>query len=181
MRTPDDAIRSIKRYMAEALGEEWEVRLWSDEGAFSYPFARVTESAPTSYGPHRRVFTDITQAVQIHCYPSKAASMSAAQSLGRQVEQQVVRAIEVGVGAVAWPRRIPLYDYDGLDDSEGSNSRETYDFLKVTNFTCNRVPDSDDQALVVVVADLRVSWAQRTEIVVETLPVNSVRVDERVS
>lgn len=179
MRTPQDAVRSVKRYMAEALGPEWEVRLWTDEGSFAPPIARVAEASPTLYAS-RRVATDITKALQVHCYQAPADSVTKGTLAAREVEQRLVTAIEVGVG-LAWPRRIPLYDYDGVPDNEGSSERNTYDFLRVSDFSVNLVHDTDEPTVVIVVADLRVAWSQPTTVDVAAQTVNSLRVDERAS
>lgn len=179
MRTVNDAIRSVKKYLAEALGDEWEVRLWTDEGSFAPPLARVSAASPTVYTSRRRI-TDIIQALQIHCYVAPAASSSAALIKARDVEQQLVRAIELGVG-LAWPRRIPLYDYDGVAETEGSSARNLYDFMRVLDFSVNAVMDSDDPNVVVVVADLRVAWSQLTTVDLSVRTVESLRVEERAS
>lgn len=178
MRTVTDAVSSIKRYMAIAL-PGWEVRLWSDEGSFKPPLARVTESAPTQYDS-RRVATDITQAIQVHCYSHPAATVSQSLREARAVEELLTVAIEVGVD-LARPRRIPLYDYDGKDAGQPSNDRNTYDYLRVVDFSVNHVQDSDEPTIVVVVADLRVRWSRATTVVVPQVTVNSLRVEERAS
>lgn len=179
MRTENDAIRSVKKYLAIALGDDWEVRLWSDEGTFAAPLARVAEASPTVYSSHR-VYTDIVQALQIHCYLPPATSTSAALTAAREVKQKLVAAIELGVG-LAWPRRIPLYDYDGVDDTEVATERSTHDFLRVLDFSVNSVPETDDPTSVVVVADLRIAWSQQTTIAPVVQTVNSLRVEERAS
>lgn len=179
MRTENDAIRSVKKYLAEALGQEWEVRLWTDEGSFAPPIARIATTTAASYDS-RRVFTDIVQALQIHCYLAPARSTSAALIAARSVAQQLVTAIELGVG-LAWPRRIPLYDYDGVPEDEGSDARNTYDFLRVLDFSVNSVQDNDDPNVVIVVADLRVAWSQQTTIDPVVRTVESLRVEERAS
>lgn len=179
MRTENDAIRSVKRYLAEALGDEWEIRLWTDEGSFRPPLARVSESSPSVYTSHR-VATDVVMALQVHCYAVPAPSTSAAMLAARDVKQLLVRAFELGVG-LAWPRRIPLYDYDGVPETAGSNARNTYDFLRVRDLSINTVQDGNDPNVVVVVADLRIAWSQQTTIDPGYQTVESLRVEERAS
>lgn len=179
MRTVHDAVMSVKRYMALALGPEWEVRLWSDEGSFKPPLARVAESAPTQYDS-RRVATDLTQALQVHCYSHPKDTASESLRDARAVEEKLTVAVEVGVD-LAWPRRIPLYDYEGKALGEPSNVRNTYDFMRVVDFNVNHVGDADDRTIVVVVADLRVRWSRSTTADMGLLTVNSLRVEERAS
>jgi hypothetical protein len=180
MRTSHDAIMSVKRYMAVALGAEWEVRLWSDEGSFAPPVARVAEASPTLVARHGRVAVEVTQALQVHCYTEPADTVSGSLVRARAVEELLHTAIEVGVGE-AWPRRIPLYDYDGIDAGEPSTARNYYDFLRVADFSVNRIEDSEDATLVVVVADVRVRWSRATTIDPGTGTVESLRVEERAS
>jgi len=179
MRTENDAIRSVKRYLAIALGDEWEVRMWTDEGSFKPPLARVAEASPALYDS-MRVQTNIIQALQVHCFSAPAESTTAAMIQAREVKQLLVTAIEVGVD-LARPRRIPLYDYDGIAESEPSTKRSYYDFLRVLDLSLNVVQDSDDPNVVVVVADLRIAWSQATTVAPETVTVNSLRVQERAS
>ena len=179
MRTENDAVRSLKRYLAIALGSEWEVRMWTDEGSFKPPIARVAESTPAIYSS-KRVQTDIVMGMQVHCFTAPAASASAAMVQAREVKQLLVTAFELGVD-LARPRRIPLYDYDGLDESEPSTKRSYYDFLRVQDLSLNVAQDTDDPNVVVVVADLRIAWSQATTVSPETVTVNSLRVEERAS
>lgn len=179
MRTSQDVLMSVKRYMALALGPEWEVRLWSDEGSFKPPLARVSESAPTQYDS-RRVATDLTQAMQVHCYAHPKDTVSESLRDARAVQEKLTVAVEVGVD-LAWPRRIPLYDYQGKGPGEPSSARNTYDFVRVVDFSVNHVQDSDDPTIVVVVADIRVRWSRATTADMGLLTVNSLRVEERAS
>lgn len=179
MRTSHDVMRSLRRYVSIALGSDWEVRNWIDEGSFAPPIARVAESGPSSYSS-RRVVTDVMKPVQIHCYQSPPDSASAARSDARRVEALLVRAIEVGVD-LGRPRRIPLYDYDGVADNKPSDARNYYDYMRVLDFSVNSVFDPDDQTIVVVVADLRIAWSAYTTVDVGAKTVESVRVEERAS
>jgi hypothetical protein len=179
MRTENDAIRSVKRYLAQALGQQWEVRLWTDEGSFSPPIARVAKTTAATY-TSRRVFTDVVMGMQIHCYLVPAKSTSAALLAAGDAQQLLVTAIETGLG-LAWPRRIPLYDYDGVPEDQGSDARSTFDFLRVLDFSVNSVQDNDDPNVVIVVADLRVAWSQQTTIDPVVRTVESLRVEERAS
>lgn len=166
MRTEEDALRSLKRYMAVILGDQWEVRMASDEGSFELPFAKVAEAGPALY-TSKRVYTDVVLPTQVFCYQTPNTSISGSLRDARMVRETLVQAIEVGQPAgdgTGWPRRIPLYDYEGLDDSQGSNRRNSYDFLRVLDFSVTTIQDSDVPTGAVVVADLRLSWRRDTTI-----------------
>lgn len=177
MRTEGDVIRSVKRYFALALGDAWEVRLWEDEGSFAAPFARVAESGPALY-TSKRFITDVVMPVQVHLYPVPSDTVTGAINVARGVRETVVQAIEVGVNG-GWPRRIPLYDYDGLVESQPSSARNTFDFVRVMDLSVNSVPDSDEPTAVVVVVDMRLAWSRVTTVDAPGETVNSLRVTQR--
>lgn len=179
MRTETDALRSTKRYMAQVLGDSWEVRLWADEGSFALPLARIAEAGPALY-TSRRIITDIVLPIQVHCYPEPSDTVTGALQAARDIRELIVRAIEIGVG-LGWPRRIPLYDYDGVAESDGSDIRNTYDFLRVIDLSVNSVPDSDEPTAVVVVADLRLAWGRDTTVNPTGETVESLRVTQSAS
>lgn len=154
MRTSSDAVLSLQRYFAIAMGAEWDVRLWSDEGSFSPPVARIAEAGPLLSARHGRGSVDCTLPLQVHCYSAPAQTPSLSLARAREVEELLTTIIETGI-AGGWPRRIPLYDFPG-------ETRNAYDYLRVSDFSLARVQDSTDPTLVVVVADLRVAWSRPT-------------------
>lgn len=174
MRTHEDALRSVKRYLALVLGDTWEVRMWADEGSYAAPLAKVAESGPALFTSHR-VYTDVVQPVQVHFFLPVAATVSEAMFAARKLRQQITEAIEIGIDQ-GRPRRIPLYDYDGLSESESSSARNYYDYLKVRDLSVNTVPDSNVPTGVVVVADMRIAWSQYTTVTPDSVTVESVRV-----
>lgn len=176
MRKEEDALRSVRKYIAEVLGDDWQVRMWEDEGTFAPPFARVAESGPALY-TSRRVLTDIVMPIQVHCYPVPSDSVTGALSVARGVRETLIEAIEIGVG-LGWPRRIPLYDYDGVAVGQGSDVRNTYDFLRVLDLSINTVPDSDEPTAAVAIADMRIAWSRDTTVSTPGETVNSVRVTQ---
>jgi hypothetical protein len=165
--TAFDALLSAQRYLAIAMGVPWDVRLWSEEGAFSPPVARIAESGPLLSARHGRASTDLTLPLQLHAYTAPALTPTESLARARAAEELLHVAIEVGVGD-ARPRRIPLYSFP-------EETRNVYDFLRVVDFSVNRVSDSEDPTLVVVVADLRVQWSRATVVEPETITVADVR------
>lgn len=178
MRQERDVLRSLRRYFALILGDQWEVRQWSDEGSFEPPYARVAPAGQAIY-TSRRVYTDIVMPVQVHLYPPPQISSSAAMDVAWDLREVVVQAVEVGqidVPNAAWPRRIPLFDYADTPSVHGSDTRNYYDYIKVMDLSVNTIQDSNVPNAVVVVVDLRLAWRRDTTLtpqrgIVDSLPV----------
>lgn len=177
MRTESDVLRSVRRYFASILGDAWEVREWSDEGAFELPLAKIAEVGAATYTSHR-IVSDVVLPIQVFLYQEPNVSTSASLRDARALRDVVWRAVEVGqVGdGAAWPRRIPLYDYDGLTETQTSNKRNTYDFIRVLDLSLNSIQDSEVPTGVVVVADMRLGWRRDTTVDPGNDIVNSVAV-----
>lgn len=171
MRTELDALLSVKRYFALVLG--WEVRLWSDPGTYRPPMAKVAKSGPSASSRRGRGIADYTMPVQVFMFPDVAIDVSTGWTESLRISEMVFQAIDVGIGE-GWPRRIPLYDYAGLTDGQGSNARSYSDFLRVDDLSMNTVPDSDVPEAMIVVADMRVAWSRDTTIDVDHETVESV-------
>ena len=63
-------MRSLKRYVAMALGDDWEIRLGREEGAFERPFARVWQVAGSTYPlTGGSWLSDVVQPFVISAYP----------------------------------------------------------------------------------------------------------------
>ena len=179
MRTNIDALRSMKRYMAEALGDEWEVRLDREEGALTLPLAVVMFSGPTlNTGP--KFETMVTQPMSIYLTPVPASDGMEAQVLASEAEQILYEAFRVGVGEGA-PMRVPLYDYDGVGMDEGTEARPGPDYLRLTDFSMTQVPDESDTRRVTVTADIRATWRRRGLVPGGDKDVEAVTVDFEVS
>jgi hypothetical protein len=84
-----------------------------------------------------------------------------------------VTGVEVGVG-LAWPRRLPLWDY-----STDPETRKSYDFARVLDLSVSTVSDRAAPADVVVVCDLRLAWSRETTIRPERVTATELRVIAR--
>lgn len=166
MRTAIDALRSMNRYIALALGDTWEVRLWTDDVKLPFPFARVTFAGPTLMtGP--AMYADVTQPMVVHAYQEPQESVEAGIISALMVEDVLFNAFQGrGAGPVrSGNMRIPLYDYDGvpLDGIEsGSDTRFTSDYLRVLDFSTSHLHDPQDDRNITVSADIRVMWRRPT-------------------
>lgn len=64
----------------------------------------------------------------------------------------------VDTSVVGGPRRIPLYDYDGVSLVSPATRRFFPDFLTVADVSVGSRVDADDERRITTVAELRVSW-----------------------
>lgn len=160
-RTSDDALRSLSRYMALTLGDEWEVRLWDQEGTYRTPFARVAEAGDMILdgGPFHY---DVTQPFTVHCYPDYPDGGTTEQSrmIANETIEKLTHGLRVGVGA-GHPERIPFYNYNGVPlDGTGSDARGEHDYLRVVrgSLSVGRIPDPTDDRWITVVVNMRLTW-----------------------
>lgn len=172
MRTTTDAIRSLKKYAYAVLGTEWELRLWGEEGKFELPFAYVARAGGATPSGSA-YFGQMEAPYAVHCHPVPQDTVEASIIEAERVEQLLINGFRFqGVG-LGRPMRVPLYDYAGqvaveapasgrLDrtgpDSDGYNDVHG-DYMRITSFGVNLLPDPEDERRIAVVADIRLSWA----------------------
>lgn len=98
MRTSADVLRSLIRYSALMLGDEWEVRPWGTEGEFKFPFARVAVVAPpvVTTGPAHT--SDMAMTLAIHAYPIPGSTPDESIMEVERVKELFHLGIEVGFG-----------------------------------------------------------------------------------
>lgn len=143
MRTVEDVQRSVQRYIAAALGDTWEVRLWADEGALTTVpatddsgdpimvpdgaggFVQAVKLVPTVIvrlnGPTSTTGSawdqTVTQTVTLYVYPEPGDTESESSVRATRAQDTLQSLISQGVMAgvmVGWPWRIPLWDFDGI-------------------------------------------------------------------
>lgn len=156
-RTNTDALRSLKRYVAIALGEDYEVRLSREEGAFERPFARVWQVVGTSYPTTSgKWLADVVQPFVISAYPVRAETSDQALVAAQAVEESFFNAFRVGVGD-GRPLRVPLVNYTGV----ASNRTGVWNppiYMRVADLSTQPFPDPADDKLWTVVCDVRLTW-----------------------
>lgn len=177
MRTPLDALLSVQKYAAEVLGDAWEVRLWQDRGYVKEgePLAIVLKVGDTaSVGSAH--YADVTQPMAIHCYPAPKETVEKSIIQASRLEDVLQRGFRLqGVGLGA-PLRVPLYDYDAIEDplTVDSNDRVYADYLRLSNFTTGQLPDGEDPRRIRVIAQFSAGWRRTGQVpsgthVVETV------------
>jgi hypothetical protein len=166
-RSHIDALRSLKRYVAVALGDDWEVRLSREEGAFARPFARVWQVAGTTYPlTGGRWLADMVQPFVIAAYPEPGRDPDQAMLFAQKVENDLYRAFRVGVEN-GRALRVPLYNYYRVKDWDAGTWYPRA-FMRVNDLSTQPFPDPDDNMLWTVVCDVRLAWRRVAETVSDT-------------
>lgn len=202
MRTNEDAIRSVRRWVASALGSPpWRVRLAMD-GRFKRPFALV--DTPTQRSDSQAAAATVLHdlPIQIHLYPLVPddpvnVRASAARLIAERAGELLTTALALGVVDAADPTvrsyygRIPLWDYTDADgnplplestaaDPMASVATRRYapDYLWVPDgWTVRVMPEASEDQLFVVVANLRVQWNRNAHLRSPGTTLTSVQIE----
>lgn len=156
MRTSIDILRSLKRYIAIALGPEWEVRLLSEEGTFGRPAAQIMEATgQTITGPSHA--SDLVQTFMVHVFPVPGDTVMESLLAASEAEEKLFQAFRWGIdkGRTA---RLPLYDYAATPLDEGSSTRRTADYARILDLELSRTQSPSDELLFTVSAEVRLGW-----------------------
>ena len=156
MRTSIDVLRSLKRYSAIALGNEWEVRLLVEEGTFGRPTAQIGEATgQTITGPAHTM--DVIQTFVINAFPEPGTTVMESLINASATEEALVQAFRVGIdkGRVA---RVPLYDYENVDASSPSTARRDPDYARILDLEISRTQSPSDEVLFTVSVEVRLGW-----------------------
>lgn len=162
MRTSRDAIRSLARYMMEAFGGEWEVGFFAEEGTFARPGVMVKSTGPQLSSGSRHTI-DIIQPFAVYAYPAEAETVEGTFDNAMEAEEILWRAFNVGLEE-GRPRRVPLYDYEGVPIDEGTSLRRYPDFLRVLDASVDRAQAPEDEKKWTVTAELRLGWRRAGEL-----------------
>lgn len=162
MRTKEDALRSLARYISESLGEAWEVGLFADQGTFERPGVAVRTAGPMLVGGSRHTL-DNTLPVAVYAYPEEGGSVEAGYVNAMATEESLWQAFNVGI-AEGHPWRIPLYDYEGVPITEGSEMRRYPDYLRVVDLSIDSTQAPEDEMKWTVIASLRLTWKRAGEL-----------------
>lgn len=187
MRRAADAVRSLKRYTAEVLGDSWEVRLTADaQATFARPMAAVGPSSEELITGPAHV-ADVSLPCTIHCYPAKGDDPESALLDALDLGNTLFEGFRRGVG-YGGPMRVPLWDYEGVGLYEPASERVNTDtgtqdkskhgdYMRVADLSINRVRDPSDPTLYTVVADVRLGWRRWGRLPSEVEMVDSVTIE----
>lgn len=158
MRTERDAERSIKRWVALALGDDWEVRLWTEVGTFALPYAKVTQAGEvTTTGG--AVFVTQQAAFSVVAWTLPAETVEQAQEQARDVEEALWHAFRGG----STPLRVPLLDYDGKGLDQPGEWPADHPVMRIEDFRMERRNDPDDDRRLTVECSFRANWRRASD------------------
>jgi hypothetical protein len=163
MRTPQDALRSLKRYVALTF-PDFEVRMSSEKGTFARPSATVLMVPSMQLVSESWVTSRLQATFNVTVYPLQGPSPEASQAAALAVVDALWNAFSGPGVALGHPYRVPLYDYDGVPVSgpgafADESARHYADYLKVEGPPeVTPVQNPDDELLWSVAANIRMSW-----------------------
>lgn len=185
MRKVKDALLSMKIYVAEVLGPEWDVRLAQDRGevVVGIPLAIVETVADTAF-TGSSLYADVSKPMQVSCYPVPPDTAEAAILQAADVEELLhvgFRMVGVGQGR---PLRVPLYNWDGIDPTvavaSDPDDRYRSDYLRIDGFSTAQIANAQDQKLIRVIASLTARWRRTGRLpsgpTLESISVNPTQV-----
>jgi hypothetical protein len=180
MRTALDAIRSQKRYVSEALGVGWEVRLAAEKGTFNRPYAVVIQVPSIQYFVESWWTSRVQTVHQVMCYPAPGPSVADSLAGALEITESLWQAYAgpgIGLGHIA---RIPLFDYAGVPLTGPSSgvvdtARNYNDFMKLEQ-SPNVTPyqDPNNELLYSVMANITMSWLRNAAVPSTGITVESV-------
>lgn len=165
MRTSEDALRSLKRYVSAILGDAWEVRTPDDEAAFVRPFARVQFAGPMNMMAGSQFVAEMNRPFTVLAYPPPGETIGDSVLAAARVEDAIFQGFRAGGVGGGRPLRVPLFDYAGVPNTDGSVARFGSDFMRVADLSVNSVGDPENAALWTVVVDIRLRWARTAAVV----------------
>lgn len=175
MRTKNDALRSVARYMNEAFGEGWEVGYFAEQGVFSRPGVAVRSAGPLLTAGSRHTL-DNTLPVAVYAYPAEGDTIEEGYANTTAAEESLWQAFNVGIGE-GHPWRIPLYDYEGVPVDRSSSLRRYPDYLRVVDLSIDSAQSPEDQQKWTVTASLRLTWKRTGELATGKRLVTQIKPD----
>jgi hypothetical protein len=177
VRSREDALRSVRRYVWSALGGmPWRVRLELD-GRFKRPFVLVSSPpagplVPGGPGSVRQALPLLVQAYPV-LPPAGPMRTTEARLRAERAGELLIQALTIGAADIADPTvrgyhgRIPLWDYTDDDgeplplEGEGAVATRRFycDYLSVDDgWTVQVQPEAAERQLFVARLNLRVQW-----------------------
>lgn len=176
-------MRSFKKYVAERVLTEYEVRLSSEEGAWERPFCRVAWTTPVALIAHGARVLECRRTMQVVCWPVQSETPDEARLVGEGLTEELTRAFAIGLhptsysGSRAHPFRVPIYDYQGKGalDVTLETDRAANDFAWLPEQpNVGDIDDPNTDLSRLVIADFRVKWMRSTAVPESLVPVVTV-------
>lgn len=161
-RTAEDIYRSLKKYVAGILGDDWDVRWVEDEGTFTRPSAIVVPTAVASIAAgDPQFFATSIQPFGVYAYPEPGDTPTQSRMRALAVEKILLDGLRFG----ASPMRVPLYSYRDVDERTAASVRHPSDFARVSDLSVGSTPDPNDRTLWTVTAEIRLQWRRTAPVV----------------
>lgn len=159
MRTSLDVYRSLKRYVALALPDSFEVRLEVEEGTFQRPYAVIIQPPGGTNMSGTAQATDNVKTFVINVFPDKQGSVEESLFAASEIEKLLANAFRTGI-AGGRAARMPLYDYEGLPFTVGAGEDELlpHTFAKILDLSIDPRQSPSDELLFTVIAEVRIGW-----------------------
>lgn len=161
-----NALRSIARTVALALGPDTEVRFSMQEGAASRPFASVTQATALQSSPRGAAHVDLSQTFAVACWPTEGLNVESSRVEAERVAGQLREALTIGIDPALYrassgrrhPMRIALYDYSSIGLYEGVGDAQRLGVMRVAGDPSFSVIEED--GLFAITATVRVMWSE---------------------
>lgn len=162
MRSLLDALLSVQKYVADTLGSEWDVRLATGRGEVvaDHPLALVVKVGDAAPSGGSALYTEVVQPMAVHCYPLPQATAEGSIVAATIVEERLQLAFRYeGIG-LGHPLRLPLFDYDGVEDVSLGDStvRNAHDYLRIDGFSTSQVAEPQDPRKIRVIVAFTARW-----------------------
>lgn len=139
-------------------GEVWEIRESDEPGTLDLPLALVLRIGELGNPGGGKFGADYAQPVEIHCYPVPWETVDESRAAADAVEERLQLGFRLTGAGLGRPLRVPLWDFDGVNPDESESFyRHPSDFLRVSNFTTQQLPE-EDQRRIRVIAGMTLGW-----------------------
>lgn len=169
MNTPEDLIRSVRRWFGVVLPEPWDIQYQRTDdlerpSVIVQPSTGQLTSGSAYIRQNQRDFQAFVYPTGFEGQPmqSRVEAEGVAHTLERAMAQGFLTAPRVYYNRAL---RLPVFDYDGIPWDQGQpDGVVPYDHLPVANFSTDVRVDPDDDSLFTVVVDMRVTWTTHGDI-----------------
>jgi hypothetical protein len=161
--SPDDVVRSVRRWVGLWLPEPWDIQYQKDDdmerpAGLLVPATRVDSTGSAFLRDYQRDF-------DLFLYPTgfeadQLRSRVEAERLADEARRAFEQGVMVGGVRISRTMRLPVWDHADVDwDQDIPSGRDPFDWLPVRAFGVEARVDPDDDTLFVVVATFRIVWS----------------------
>jgi hypothetical protein len=163
VNTPEDLIRSVRRWFGVVLPEPWDIQYQRTDdldrpSVIVQPSTGQLTSGSAYIRQNQRDFQAFVYPTGFEGDPPR--SRVEAEGFAYTLERAMAQGFKPD-GLVYYSRalRLPVFDYADVPWDQGQPSDALpYDYLPVANFGTDVRVDPDDDSLFTVVVDMRITW-----------------------